>query len=576
MRKALWILLALTPAALGAQQDSTSNQSLPSDVRALVVSRWNGPNAIRSFDPLDIEDRDVIEGNVAVARSPLILAGHVMGNVLVVNTDIILRPTARIDGELLVVGGDVEGRNLARVDGATRIYRQSLVFREQGANQIVASGDDTPRSQDNWWRRIERRHEGSWGEALRVVQAGPYNRVEGLPIQLGPVLYEETPWGSVRADGAVVLRTATTFGGGDADVGHDIRTEVRTGHRGGLGIGARLFDVVDPIEAWQLSDLETALSAFVSRRDYRDYFQRHGLNGFVTLYGRSDVSLTGSYGLERWSSRVRHDPFSLFKGDVAWRVNPAVDEGLFHIADLALKLDTRTDVDDPWSGWLASFDVERGDGVLSSVAPRSDEIFTRQLPAKTSYTRGFADVRRYNRLGPDAQLNMRFVVGGWLGGNELPLERRLSVDGPGTLPGFGFRGSPAGSDVSTCSANADASAIGRPAECERVMLAQVEYRGDVKLPFRGGEDWPRHYHGAHGDVVWVLFADAGRGWKVPSADAPPQPGLTYGNWSIPPINTFRSDVGVGIDVSGVGIYAAKALSRPSEPVKFFVRLRHRF
>jgi hypothetical protein len=35
-------------------------------------------------------------------------------------------------------------------------------------------------------------------------------------------------------------------------------------------------------------------------------------------------------------------------------------------------------------------------------------------------------------------------------------------------------------------------------------------------------------------------------------------------------------VGVGLDIAGVGIYAAKAVSSSHEPVNFFVRLRHRF
>ncbi|HEY4129307.1 MAG TPA: hypothetical protein VGM50_01725, partial [Gemmatimonadaceae bacterium] len=462
MRKTLLILLAMAPAVVGAQQDTTPSQRLPSDVRALVVSRWNGTNAMRSFDRLEIGEHDVVRGNLAVARSPLILGGHVMGNVLVINSDVVLKPTAHIDGELLVVGGDVEGRGEARVDGATRIYRQTLGFREEG-DQIVATDATAQRSEETWWRRIERRHQGSWTEALRVVQAGPYNRVEGLPVRLGPALYEERPWGSVSVDAAAVIRTATTFTSDNADFGHDIRTEVRMGHEGGVGVGARLFNVVDPVESWQLSDLETALSAFVSRRDYRDYFQRHGVDGFVTLYGQRDLSLTGSYGLERWSSRARHEPFSLFKGDVAWRINPEVDEGLFHVANATLKLDTRTDVDDPWSGWLAKADLEYGAGALSSLAPRSEDVIGEVTSGKTHYTSTFIDVRRYNRLGPSSQLNMRLVLAGWLGGDDLPLERKLSVDGPGALPGYGFRTLHNDVNVGTCSAGPAAAIIGVPA-----------------------------------------------------------------------------------------------------------------
>ena len=105
---------------------------------------------------------------------------------------------------MLVVGGEIEGRNTAQINGSMRIYRQSLAFREEG-DRIVAI-DVEPEESENWLRRHEHHHEGNWSEALRIVQAGPYNRVEGLPIQLGPVLYRRTSWGSVRLDAAAVVK----------------------------------------------------------------------------------------------------------------------------------------------------------------------------------------------------------------------------------------------------------------------------------------------------------------------------------------------------------------------------------
>ena len=73
-------------------------------------------------------------------------------------------------------------------------------------------------------------------------------------------------------------------------------------------------------------------------------------------------------------------------------------------------------------------------------------------------------------------------------------------------------------------------------------------------------------------MSWVLFADAGRGWLVDHDGS----GVGLGSATLPTLSTFRTDIGLGLDVMGVGVYCAKALSDPSEPVKFFVRLRHRF
>ncbi|HEY4306403.1 MAG TPA: hypothetical protein VGM82_18155 [Gemmatimonadaceae bacterium] len=570
MRRTLLILLlAMTPAAIRAQEPAAPVQTLPSDVRRLVVDRWNGANEFRASDRADIGATSEIRGNVSVLRGPLTLAGHVTGNVLMINGDVLLAPTARIDGDLLVVGGDVDGLATAHVTGSTRIYRPSLVYREDG-DRIVALNEEGQPSEENWWRRLERHREGNWSEAVRIVQAGPYNRVEGLPIQLGPAIQRLTPWGSVRFDGAAIIRTGTSFSSDRADVGHVLRSEVRIGRERGIGIGAQIFDDVEPIEAWQLSDLETALAAFLARRDYRDYYQRHGGLGSLTLYGARNLSLSGSFGVERWSSRTLQNPFTLFNPDRNWRPNPSVDEGLYHVGDLTLKFDTRTDPQNPWSGWFVSSDLEHARGDISATAQGSN-LAAFAPGSKNEYTRGFFDVRRYNRLGPGAQLNMRAVFAGWLGGDQMPLERRVSVDGPGTLPGFGFRTTRLGLDRGNCNVGNDV--IGVPAQCDRIALGQIEYRSDLKLPFSGGlEDFPRRYRRSHDDISWVLFADAGRGWLVDHGDG--VRGLEASQF--PALSTFRTDIGIGLDVMGLGVYCAKALSSPSEPVNFFVRLRHRF
>ncbi len=185
-----------------------------------------------------------------------------------------------------------------------------------------------------------------------------------------------------------------------------------------------------------------------------------------------------------------------------------------------------------------------------------------------SYTRGLLDVRRYNRLSPRAQVNLRLVTGGWLGGDELPLQRRLSVDGPGALPGFDFRGLRPGEDVGTCGVGFVPG--GQPAQCERIALAQAEYRGDLHFDLFGNSDWDNVMQAGY-NAAWVVFLDAGRGWLVHGAESG-----GYSGGGLPPLSTFRTDVGAGLDLRLIGFYVAKALSSGREPVNFFVRLRHRF
>jgi len=564
---ALMFVPFVTAAAQSA--DSVSlRHAVPRQLAEEIAARWNGPAAIRAADRLEIGAAQTVQGNVDVRVGPLFVAGHVAGDVLAIDSDVLLSPNATIDGDLIVIGGDVEGRDRAHVAGDVRIYREPMSYRVSGDSLLP---EEAQNENDPWaWRRALQRHwNGNWSNPIRIATSGPYNRVEGLPFEVGPTVNEVRSWGSVRVDAAAVLRTGSTFRQ-NGDVGHDVRAQIRSGHHGGVGFGAEAFNVVSGVEPWQLSDLEVGMASFLARRDYRDYYQRHGGLVSATGYLNAHSSLTASYGQERWSSRVVADPFTLFHAAGIWRPNPQMDAGLYHMVRGAFLFDTRTDPDEPWSGWYVQANAEHGVGTTTSFAPASTRI-TPALPARQQYSRALMDLRRYNRLSPASQVNLRVVLGGWIGGDQLPLERRLSVDGPGVLPGFDFR-SPMSADVGTCT-NLGLVA-GQPTECERIALGQIEYRGD--LHFDLGPTWdaggPRWHHAGHSDAVWVLFADAGRGWQV---HAPGSPFNLSAN-ALPSLSTFRSDAGLGLDFGVLGLYAAKALSDGGQPVNFFVRLQHRF
>jgi hypothetical protein len=112
---------------------------------------------------------------------------------------------------------------------------------------------------------------------------------------------------------------------------------------------------------------------------------------------------------------------------------------------------------------------------------------------------------------------------------------------------------------------------GRPAQCERIALAQLEYRSDLHVSFNEGRDagWRTRFRA---DGSWIFFADAGRGWLV---NAPGSP-MNLGRRDFPPLSSYRTDIGAGLDFDLLGIYVAKALSAPQEPANVFLRLRRRF
>ena len=562
----LALALSLAPTMTLAQVGDTSlvRTRLPADVAREVAALFNATSTLRATDQTEIPAGRDVPGDVAVLNGPVTIAGHVAGRVLAINSDVILKAGARIDGDVLVVGGDVEGAELATIGGELRIYRPPLRYSMDGSRLVPQL--DAPGAEEQWWRRFERLGRDN-ANRLEIANAGVYNRVEGLPVRIGPMLYRDQGWGHLRFAANAIIRTASSFASATPDVGHTVLGELRVGRRFGATLGGRLFNHVEGVESWQLSNAEVGLASFLFHRDYRDYYGRHGGQLFAAARATENADLTLSYGDERWRPRDERDPPALSNNGLAWRENPVMDAGRFHLLNLTLRVDTRNDTFNPWAGWYLLADYERGTGEIDVAGPVS---FGVREPGggTTSYQRAFVDVRRYNRISPSSALNLRLVLGGWTSGDPLPLQRRLSIDGPGTIPGFDFRSGGA-DDVSTCATSS--APAGRPAQCERIGLAQLEYRSDLRISFSDHPDGERRTR-FRADGAWIFFADAGRGWLVNA----PGTALNYGRRDFPPLSTYRTDLGVGLDFDLFGIYAAKAISRPQEPVNVFLRVRHRF
>lgn len=420
------------------------------------------------------------------------------------------------------------------------------------------------------WSLLDR---GDDRGGLTITSGKTYNRVEGLPILIGPTFRGYVRDAAVSASALGIIRSAHGFHWDADNLGHRANVELRFGNDRGIVVGGSSFDVVAPVERWQLGEPDAGLAAFFLKRDYLDYFGRHGARIHLGAYTGENATFEVGYSDERWSSRSERDVFTLFRGDEFWRINPRMDDGRMHVADLRVEMDSRNSDFNPWAGWHISAQYERGTGRLASGASGISESEA-ATAARVTYGRAFLDLRKYNRFSPLRQLNGRLVLGGWLHGNQLPLQRRLSVGGLGTIPGFDYRRTGIGPDVGQCSTS-ERLLAGRPAQCERVMLAQIEYRHEllsdlVDVFNRNG----LRVRGAAFRVkpAAIAFVDAGRGWLLGDREGV----MRYSSGSLPSFGTFRTDVGLGLDLGVAGIYVAKAVSAEKEPANFFVRIRNRF
>ncbi len=573
---------ALPLASASAQRDRGTDQEgsrrlggVPREVALEVTGVWNAPATRRVRGDFALAPLDTVRGDLAVLGGRARLAGVVTGQVVVLNGDATLIDGARIERSLTVIGGTFESPERPNVGGEIRVWSAAYRYHEEG-DTLVAELDFFSRW-SRWIRDDERGSGSGTNSDLLVTTAHTYNRVEGLPIYVGPRFGARSGDTRVRAEVVGIFRTGDQLNWKRENLGHRVLFEVRQGNSAGVAVGGRLFDEVDAVEKWQLTDTEVGLNAFLFTRDYRDYWQRHGAQGYVSLFAGRGSELRASYGEERWSSRRARNVLSIVNDNVPWRVNPLADEGVLKLLTVSATFDTRNSPKDPRAGWYLRGEYEHGDGRLIRAGASFGGVEDEEQAAV--YSRALLDLRRYNRLGPSASLNMRAVVGGWLDGDPLPAQRRFSVSGIDALPGFDFRRQLNETDVGTCAVGGEPAyaARGRPSLCDRMALLQIEWKGDFRINLFGDDEdigdrrWMLSRVKADG--AWVVFANSGRGWLVGPRGTD---NLLYPKGAVPDIKSWRTDLGGGFDFGNFGVYVAQAVSESGLSPNVYLRLSRRF
>lgn len=568
----LLVLLARTVAAQDSiiviNPDAPAGDSaalgLPPEVLAELLAAWNDSGTVRLPGGLVLPSGARLGGPIAVLRGTLRVGGEIDGRLTVINGDLVILPGGAVRGEVLVAGGRMTVQEGGTHEGGARVYWDAAPVARQ------ADGDLAVRERRRGIGELATAERtfgtGHIRTTLRLTTTQTYNRIEGLGLVFGPAF----EWRPARALAATldlrgILRTAPDPSPFRRDLGWIISTDWRFHGPRGFGVGVRTYSVIAGIEEHTLPRDEIGWNAFLFQRDNRDYFSSEGVSGGAYVYLSRRLRVNGGIRYEKQGSVRANDPWSLFRNSNRWRPNPLIDDGHYTTVGGSLEYDTRNARSGASSGWWLRGGAEHS--TSNDAAPVTLPAAVRSaIPTRNyGFGRFTLDLRRYNRLSPEINLNLRVWAGGWLAGDPLPLQRRLSLGGADLLPGYGFR-------ALDC-APAGFGDPARPALCDRALITQAEFRHRLKLragyTVRDADHRELNRFIGIEDPDLVVFGDAGSAWLA--GDGPSR----VPSDRVRSLSEWKADAGVGIDAGGIALYLVKAVT-DGEPLRVYLRLERRF
>jgi hypothetical protein len=558
------LLLLVLPPGIGSQEREIEDAGLPRTTADRLIAIASDPATHHLPGDSRIEADSVIPGDVVV-MGPLYLAGRIEGELIVIHGDLEMAEGARVTGDLTVIHGDVIGSDAVTIGGTLIAYRRSSRLVQRGDRRREVATAPEPLTRDV-------RATSSFRFSLHGED---YNRVEGLPVTMGPIL-DTGGRNPFRARAHLIWRSQGQAPLATDRLGYRVSGEQFVGGQRAFRVGGGIHSTVTPVESWGLSDRENAWSTFLLHADDRDHFERRGWWVMARATPRSQpLELTVEYRDEEHGSLGAGDPWTLFRRDRTWRAQPLVAEGSLRSAVVTAQVDTRDDPSDPMDGWLVRTSWQQGLGgslalPTGEVAANDQEAPGIQAPTlDVRFSSAFADVRRYQPIGRRGTLALRGVLAGSPDGDLLPPQFQHALGGVGSLPGYPSFAGDCGARTTQLRVSRDGDeAIMYPFYgCDRMALAQVEYRGP--LHFDAGWGLPgetkRRRHDSHGGASWAVFFNAGRGWAA-------------GDWGQVqrPQPTTMYDAGLGLLLGRGGIYWAVPMGEGMRGSTLTLRMNRRF
>jgi hypothetical protein len=309
----LLALLAVLPSSVLAQRIQLGARGEPEIDRFLAELAGREYTVIRTNQL--ITRNDTLTGTIVVARATIRLEGTIIGDLIGLDANVFLRPSAVVTGDVVNIAGGLYPSELATIHG-TLLDAPTAPYRVTVTDDVIRIDGIDARP------RFER-------EGLAGLLVPTYDRVNGLTARAGArVVLPYMAGFDPRLRGRLAYRTARRAVTGGVELAAE-RDALR------LAAGAERTTLTN--ETWIRSPLSSSISYLVMGNDYHDHYRADRLYVEAERVGSSHAittTLTARAQLEDGRTLDARNPWSLFRRDQI-RPNRPMDDGTIASAILA-------------------------------------------------------------------------------------------------------------------------------------------------------------------------------------------------------------------------------------------------
>lgn len=375
---------------------------IPFATRQIVERSLAGPGAVIETGATVVAREEARPGSIVQLGGSIRLEGRVEGDVLAVDSEVTLKPSAAIGGRLTVLAGRFYGTTMAETG------EETVWLPEE---RVVVTGADTVRVR--YVPPVRPFPVGLSGVFGLVLHE--YNGVDGLVFGVEAALRDLEGQPPTELAGGPVLRTERM-----EDVGWWIGGFREFPGLMGIRLGAGAHSITDTAQRWHRPDFGNSVAALLFANDDRAYHDRTGYEVWAErTWAPTPITLRVGWRDDEFDTVASETPFVLFGDDQDWPVNPEVDEGRGRALGVRAIYDRRLD--------------REGLGPGLYVEGRYDRW---GFGGDFEFDHGQADARVFVPVGASV-VSLRVAAGGRLGGADTLAPQFLyRLGGAGSVIGY--------------------------------------------------------------------------------------------------------------------------------------------